>query len=145
MKLHRTGFIGVIFLCICILFLPIARISIAETGKNPGATGVSLKEQRGAERFVSIDFNDVDINVFIKFISELTGKNFVIDQKVKGKVTIISPAKISIAEAYQVFESVLEVHGYSTVEAGKIIKIVPAPDARTKNIETRLKEEAGSP
>ena len=42
----------------------------------------------GSQRFVSIDFNNVDISVFIKFISELTGKNFVIDQRVKGKVTI---------------------------------------------------------
>lgn len=97
------------------------------------------------ERFVAIDFNNVDINVFIKFISELTAKNFVIDDRVKGKVTIISPTKISVKEAYKVFESVLEVHGYTTIKAGKVIKIVPSPDARSKNVETRLIEEAGSP
>jgi len=96
-------------------------------------------------RFVSIDFNNVDINVFVKFISELTGKNFVLDHRVKGKVTIISPTKISVIEAYKVFESVLEVHGYTTVKSNKIIKIVPSPDARAKNIETKLKEEADSP
>ncbi len=94
-------------------------------------------------RLVSIDFNSVDLNVLIKFISELTGKNFVIDQRVKGKATIISPSKISVAEAYKVFESVLEVHGFTTIQAGKIIKIVPSPDARSKNIETRLREESG--
>jgi len=60
-------------------------------------------------------------------------------------VTIISPTKISASEAYRVFESVMEVHGYSTVVAGKVIKIVPSTDARTKSIETRLKEEAASP
>jgi general secretion pathway protein D len=97
----------------------------------------------GSERLVSIDFNNVDINVLIKFISELTGKNFVIDQRVKGKVTIISPSKITINEAYKVFESVLEVHGYTTVKAGRVIKIVPSPDARSKNIETRIREESG--
>ena len=96
-------------------------------------------------KLVSIDFNNVDINVLIKFISELTGKNFVIDQRVKGKVTIISPSKITVQEAYRVFESVLEVHGYTTVTSGKVIKIVPSPDARSKNIETRIREEAGSP
>ncbi|MBW2515034.1 MAG: type II secretion system secretin GspD, partial [Deltaproteobacteria bacterium] len=94
-------------------------------------------------KLVSIDFNNVDLNVLIKFISELTGKNFVIDQRVKGKATIISPSKISVAEAYKVFESVLEVHGFTTIQAGKIIKIVPSPDARSKNIETRLREESG--
>ena len=97
------------------------------------------------ERFVSIDFNDVDINVFIKFISELTGKNFVVDKRVKGKVTIISPTKISVKEAYKVFESVLEVHGYTAVKTDKITKIIPAPDARSKNIETRFKDELASP
>ncbi|HIJ55900.1 MAG TPA: type II secretion system secretin GspD [Deltaproteobacteria bacterium] len=97
------------------------------------------------DRFITIDFNNVDIIVFIKFISELTGTNFVIDQRVKGKVTIISPSKISLKEAYKVFESVLEVHGYTTVKAGELIKIIPSPDARTKSIETLLKEETGSP
>ena len=98
-----------------------------------------------SKRFVSIDFNDVDINVFIKFISELTHTNFVVDDRVKGKVTILSPTKISVAEAYRVFESVLEVHGYTTVKSGKIIKIVPAPDARSKSIETLLRQESGTP
>ena len=94
-----------------------------------------------AERFVSIDFNDVDINVFIKFISELTETNFIVDRRVKGKVTIISPSKISVKEAYQVFESVLEVHGFTTVESGEVTKIVPAPDARTKSIQTLIRQE----
>jgi general secretion pathway protein D len=106
--------------------------------KKPGAGNDS-------ERFISIDFNNVDINVFIKFISELTSRNFVVDQRVRGKVTIISPSRISVKEAYKVFESVLEVHGFAAVKAGNITKIIPSPDARSKNIETRLKEEAASP
>ncbi len=97
------------------------------------------------QRYVSIDFNDVDINVFIKFISELTGKNFIIDNRVKGKVTIISPGKISVDEAYKVFESVLEVHGFTTVESGEVIKIVSSPEARTKSIDTMLRDEARDP
>jgi len=111
------------------------------TAKAPAqdqATG-GKTAANGSQRFVSIDFNNVDISVFIKFISELTGKNFVIDQRVKGKVTIISPSKISVDEAYKVFESVLDVHGFATVETGKLIKIIPSPDARTKNIETRTR------
>jgi general secretion pathway protein D len=94
------------------------------------------------EQFISIDFNNVDINVFIKFMSELTGTNFVVDQRVKGKVTIISPSKISLKEAYAVFESVLEVHGYTTVKSGQVVKIIPSPDARSKSIETKLREES---
>ncbi len=90
----------------------------------------------GAQRYVTIDFNDVDINIFIKYISELTGKNFVVDREVKGKVTIISPTRISEENAYRVFESVLEVHGFAAVPSGSIIKIVPSVVARSKNIAT---------
>lgn len=89
-----------------------------------------------ARRYVTIDFNDVDINLFIKYISELTKKNFVVDRSVKGKVTIISPTRISEQDAYRVFESVLEVHGFTTVPSGSIIKIVPAVKARSKSIAT---------
>jgi len=113
---------------------------------SPAQEGTSGAETpASAEQFVSIDFNNVDINVFIKFMSELTATNFVVDQRVKGKVTIISPSKISLKEAYKVFESVLEVHGYTTVKAGDIVKIVPSPDARSKNIKTLLREEAANP
>jgi general secretion pathway protein D len=104
-----------------------------------------LKKQEPEKRYVTIDFDNVDITLFIKFISELTGKNFIIDNAVKGKVTIVSPTKISVEEAFKVFESVLEVHGYTTVPAGNIIKIVPAIQARTKNIETKLRHEAVTP
>ena len=111
---------------------------VTEAGKAP-------KDPKRGARYVTIDFDDVDILLFIKFISELTGKNFVIDKAVKGKVTIISPTKISMKEAYKVFESVMEVHGYTMVPSGSIIKIIPAVQARSKNIETRLREEAITP
>ena len=58
---------------------------------------------------------------------------------------IISPTKITVEEAYKVFESVLEVHGYTTVPSGRITKIVPAVQARSKDIETRLRLEAIDP
>lgn len=103
------------------------------------------KSEKAEKRLLTIDFDDVDITVFIKFISELTGKNFVVDRAVKGKVTIISPTKITSKEAYKVFESVLEVHGYAAIPSGKIIKIVPALQARSKDIETRLRKEAITP
>jgi general secretion pathway protein D len=102
-------------------------------------------ETKPGEQFVSIDFNNVDISLFIKFMSELTGTNFVVDNAVKGKVTIISPARISLDEAYKVFESVLEVNGFTTVRAGEVVKIIPSPEARTKNIQTLLELEKAHP
>lgn len=91
-------------------------------------------EQNG-QRFITIDFDNVDIQLFIKYISELTGKNFVVDRAVQGNVTILSPSKISEEEAYKVFESVLEVHGFTTVESGSVIKILPSARARSQNVE----------
>ena len=95
-----------------------------------------------AGRYVTIDFDNVDISVFIKFVSELTGRNFVVDDKVKGRVTVISPKKISVDEVYKVFESVLDIYGFATVQAGEVTKVILAQDARGKNQELRLKREA---
>ena len=108
-------------------------------------TTAQSADSKIAENHISIDFNNVDINVFIKFISELTGKNFVVDRRVKGNVTIISPSKISVNEAYGVFESVLSIHGFTAVEAGEVIKIIPSPDARSENIDTRISGGGESP
>jgi general secretion pathway protein D len=101
--------------------------------------------QRAGDQLVTMDFNNVDIGLFIKFMSELTGTNFVVDPNVKGKVTIISPARISLDEAYRVFESVLEVNGFTTVKSGEIVKILSAPEARTRNIQTLLEQEKATP
>lgn len=139
---HTPRFIYCFFAFLSLVLAPL--ISSAQPDGKNDAPGPSDRNDT-SERFVSIDFNNVDINVFIKFISELTSTNFVVDQRVKGKVTIISPARISVDEAFKVFESVLEVHGYTTVKAGKVIKIVPSTAARSKNVKTLLKEAAGLP
>jgi general secretion pathway protein D len=95
-------------------------------------------EEAGSERLITMDFQDVDISVLVKFISEITGKNFIVDEKVRGKITIISPSKISVDEAYLVFQSVLQVKGFTTVPAGSVIKIVSTKEARSSTIETVL-------
>ena len=121
------------FLTLCMLILTTLQVHGAE---NPAGPQYPEVESTTAQRFITIDFDNVDIRTFIKYISELTGKNFVVDKSVQGNVTIISPTKISDDEAYRVFESVLEVHGFTTVNAGSIIKILPSTEARSQNIET---------
>src|SRR5882757_107569 len=79
---------------------------------------------------ITMNFQNVDIPVLAKFISEITGRNFIIDESVRGKVTIISPTKVTPEQAYSIFQSVLQVKGFTTVQAGKIIKIVPARNVR---------------
>lgn len=104
-----------------------------------------ISQDTNSERFITIDFDNVDIHLFIKYISELTGRNFVVDKAVQGNVTIISPTKISEDEAYQLFESVLEVNGFTTVPAGAITKIMPAARALSQNIHTLSHGESSRP
>jgi general secretion pathway protein D len=102
---------------------------------------LAQQSEADTQPYVAIDFNDVDIGVFIKFISELTGTNFVVDPRVKGKVTINSPTQITVDEAYKVFESVLELNGFTTIPSGEITKIVPSAVARSKSLETIVDPE----
>ena len=79
---------------------------------------------------VVLNFNEVDISTMVKFISDLTGKNFILDDRVKGKISVYSPSKLSIEEAYNVFTSVLELKGFTVVQSGKVAKIVPSASAK---------------
>ncbi len=85
---------------------------------------------------ITLNLNDADINALIKTVSEHTGRNFVVDPRVKGKVTVISAHPMDKDEFYQVFLSILEVHGFSTVPAGEVIKIVPDVKAKQIGIPT---------
>jgi general secretion pathway protein D len=94
---------------------------------------------------VQLDFNDVELSVVIDTIARLTGKNFIYDDRVRGRVTIVSPTKITVDEAYAVFESVLQVKGFTTVQGpGGAIKVIPLREAKESNVET-VRGEAAPP
>lgn len=88
------------------------------------------------ETIESFDFPNVDITDVVKAISELTGKNFIIDPGVKGKITIIAPSKITVAEAYRAFLSALAIHHYTIVPSGGFLKIKRSRDAQKDSIDT---------
>ncbi len=69
-------------------------------------------------------------------MSELTGENFLYDETVKGKATIISPESMTLKEAYQLFLTVLNVKGYTVVPSGKVNKIVMLKNAKESNLPT---------
>ena len=62
-----------------------------------------------ADGLVSLDFNDVELGDVIKTIAKMTGRNFIYDDRVRGRVTIVSPSPVPVEQAYAVFESVLQV------------------------------------
>ena len=116
---------GLAFGLVCALLLGV----LPTEGLAAPAPGTPTAQPANGGR-VSIDFNNVDLKVLIKFMSELTGKNFILDQKVEGTVTAYSPTPISVEEAYQVFLSILEVNKFRVVQAGSVYKILPDADAQ---------------
>ncbi len=116
---------------------------------SPQSSAVSQKGDTSSDikndKFFQFNFNDVPIRDMIDFISEQTGINFVLDNNVKGNVTVISQKMLPMDEAYKVFQSVLEINGFTTVPSGSVVKIVPAIEARSKSIETLLADENRDP
>lgn len=89
----------------------------------------TLAKPAGDEQF-TLNFKDADITALIATVSEITSKNFVVDPRVKGQVTVLSSRPMSPDELYETFLSVLEVHGFSAVHAGEVTKIIPQVNAK---------------
>ena len=79
----------------------------------------------------TVNLKDTDIQEFIKFVADVTGSTIVIDPSVKGKVKVISSKPVSKAELYDLFLSILDVHGYTAVRSGAVIRVIPNKDARS--------------
>jgi general secretion pathway protein D len=91
-----------------------------------------------ADELISVNFDQVDIRLVLKTISDITGINFVVDESVKGTVTVISPTNIRLGEVYKVLESILEVRGFAAVPAEGVVKIVPRAEAAQRNLQVRI-------
>lgn len=85
---------------------------------------------------IVLNFENADIQTVIKAISKLSGKNFVVDPRVKGTVNIVSDKPISKSESYKVLEAALRMQGFATVEADGVIKVLPETDAKTYGMKT---------
>ena len=79
---------------------------------------------------ITLNLKDADIRALISTVSKFTGKNFIIDPRIKAKVTVVSANTMSQDEVYEVFLSVLQVHGFAAVTTGSVIKIIPEVNAK---------------
>ena len=92
-----------------------------------------------ADEFVSVNFDRVDIRTLLKTVGDITGINFIVDDSVRGTVSVMSPTKIPLGQIYEFLESILEVKGCAAVPAaGNLVKIIPRAEAAKHNLQVRI-------
>jgi general secretion pathway protein D len=107
---------------------PSSSLTASTQGTNPGDAVQTMPEDSKLW-----NLRNADIRAVIAEVSRVTGKNFVIDPRVQGKISIVSSTPMSSNELYEVFLSVLQVSGYAAIPSGEIIKIIPNIDAKTQS------------
>jgi general secretion pathway protein D len=113
---------------------PVVGAAGTATGDTAGLTqfepGVEFKPRPDGDK-VAFSLEDADLPELVRVIGELTGKRFIFGGKVRNiKATVFSPQKVTVAEAYQAFLSILEANGLTVVPHGRFYKIVDSPDAK---------------
>jgi len=119
-------------------------VTYAQTS-GPTATGQQNPPRiaRAGDDYITLNFSNIDIAALVKVMSEFTRKNFILDERVTGKVTLMTPTKISPDEAYQVFLSALEIKGFTAVEDGRIIRIVATSQVRQSGLRVMQDGDMG--
>jgi len=84
----------------------------------------------GQQATITPNYKDADIRQIIEAVGEVTQKNFIIDPRVNGKVTMLSSTAMTPDAFYEAFLSILQVHGYVAIKTGGVIKILPDATAR---------------
>jgi general secretion pathway protein D len=116
-------------MALCVLAVTLLSVSLPAMPQPPNpAPPRPAQQQEGAT--ITPNYKDADLSQIIQAVSEVTGKNFIIDPRVNAKVTMLSATPMSPGAFYEAFLSVLQVYGYVAVPAGKVIKIVPSTDSR---------------
>jgi len=83
----------------------------------------------------TVNIRNAEIQAFIEKVADMTGKNFVVDPRVRARdVTVVSRHPLTAQEVYELFLAVLQVHGYAAVPSGDVIKVVPNTTAKQSNL-----------
>lgn len=96
----------------------------------------------GNERISDFNFPEIDILDLAKTMGKLTGKNFIVDKDVKGKVSIISNGAITVSDAWRAFLTALDMNQFTILASGKYLRIARKREAREKQIRTYTGEQA---
>ena len=112
------------------------------TSPKPSTKPPAKPSARANPDVVTLNFVNADIEGVVKAVSEITGKNFVIDPRVKGTVNIVSARPVPRALVYDVFLSALRLQGYAAVEDRGVVKILPEADAKLHPAPRRPRRQA---
>ena len=111
------------------IYLFAAGLALASLFGNACPSSALAAPQAAQERSLTLDFKEADIHELIRYMSEATGRNFIADPKVKGKVTVYSPVAISPDEAFELFVSIMRVHDFAVLKSGAAYKILPIKES----------------
>jgi len=96
---------------------------------------VALCVSHASAQEFTVNLKDTDIQEFIEFVADVTETTIVVDPSVKGKVKVISSKPVSKAELYDLFLSILDVHGYTAVRSGVVVRVIPNKNARSAPVD----------
>ena len=111
MRLYKLCLLGLLLTGVVFL----AGLQAGHAARLDDEEAAAKTEAPDSGNKIQLNFRDVEILNVIRLLSELTGKNFLVDSNVRGKVTLIAPEPVSIDEAYEVFLSILEIQGFTVV------------------------------
>jgi len=89
-----------------------------------------------------VNLKDAEISALVSEVSEITGKNFIVDPRVKGNITVISSKPMGADAVYELFLGVLSVNGFAAVPVGNVIKLVPDVNAKQNAIPFEAKNKS---
>jgi len=115
------------------VFILMFALVLGPLGQAHGATAStngSAATASGKPQTWTVNMKDADIRAFISQVADITGYSFVVDPRVKGKVTVLSSAPMTKSEIYDLFLSVLQVHGFAAIPGKEAIRIVNQIDAK---------------
>ncbi len=107
----------------------------------PSQDRISKKQQKKKARYFTLNLKNAEISELMQIMSRITGKNIIIDDRVKGKITILSARRIPVEQALRVLRSILEYKGLAIIEEDNLLKIVPMKKAKKMNTDVIVQGE----
>jgi len=114
-----------------VLGLLISGVSLVHAQSGPPASSGGAGLQMPAPgQALALNFKDADIDSVVGAFGHLLNRTFIVDPRVRGKITLETPRPVSPARAYELLKSSLRLQGFAIVESGAIARVLPEADAK---------------